>query len=356
MRATIFDGRTATAFTAADARGRAPDAAFAWIDVRAEGSDDHDAAELLRALGIGDLEVAAALRTGVAGTFQAYGAGIVAVTWAADPDVDGVVEVHLAWDPTRLITVRFGGDHTLTTIQHELARRSQTLFAHPPTVFGIVLQLLLASVDRRLTRLRERLDETDEAIIEQPRSELLGDLRAIRRSMVPMARRFPSYADTLQAALVDPSTLPGMDDNGVQHLRSYVSECNDTLQRLNDLADGLRSAVQDYQTEMGSQQGNRIDQLTIVSIIFLPITFLTGYFGMNFQWLDNQLESFASWFLLGALVPIAMLVGSVLVLASRGYSLRFARRPAPRSEAPVLTASGPASAAGPAVSPGDGSP
>lgn len=328
MRATIFDGRAAQPFTAADAARREGDAPFAWIDVEAEGPGDADAAALLTSLGLDDFQVAAALRSGLAGTFQPSSDGILVVTWAAEPDQVALVELHIGWRPEVLVTVRFAGSRAVARIQEELARRPAA-FAQPASVLGIVLQLLLASVDMRLTELRERLDETDESIIEHPTPQALGELRALRRATAPMSRRFPAYTDTVQTALVDPGALPGMDERGVQHLRAYLAQCTDTLHRLGDLADGLRNAVQDYQTETGAQQGSRIDQLTIVSIIFLPVTFLTGYFGMNFQWLDDQLESFAAWFLLGVLVPVVMLVASVAVLASRGYSLRLSRsRPA----------------------------
>ena len=60
------------------------------------------------------------------------------------------------------------------------------------------------------------------------------------------------------------------------------------------------------------------------------MTFLTGYFGMNFTWLDNQLTSLGSWLLLGLGLPILLVVACVTLLATSGYTVpRLLRRKHP---------------------------
>ena len=83
----------------------------------------------------------------------------------------------------------------------------------------------------------------------------------------------------------------------------------------------IRNAAQDIQAQVSAWQGSRINVLTIVTMIFLPISFLTGYFGMNFTWLENQLDSFWMWMLLGVALPILLVVAGVLLLASGGYTV-----------------------------------
>jgi hypothetical protein len=100
---------------------------------------------------------------------------------------------------------------------------------------------------------------------------------------------------------------------------------------------------------VSAAQGNRINQLTLVSIIFLPITFMTGYFGMNFQWLVNSVETFWSWAILGAILPIAAVIVSILLLQRGGFKIgkghehRFhVRSRAPKSPPRGATPSPPA--------------
>jgi Mg2+ and Co2+ transporter CorA len=96
---------------------------------------------------------------------------------------------------------------------------------------------------------------------------------------------------------------------------------NDVVQRIDSAGSDIRSALQDYQGQVSAAQGNRINQLTLVSIIFLPITFMTGYFGMNFQWLVNSVDTFWSWAILGALLPIIAVILSIWLLQRGGFKI-----------------------------------
>ncbi|MBV8524034.1 MAG: zinc transporter ZntB, partial [Acetobacteraceae bacterium] len=65
-------------------------------------------------------------------------------------------------------------------------------------------------------------------------------------------------------------------------------------------------------------QANRISQLTVVSTIFLPLTFVTGFFGMNFNWLNDRLGGLLAFLLLGVLLPTTSVALTALWLRGRG--------------------------------------
>ncbi|MFI0432579.1 MAG: CorA family divalent cation transporter [Candidatus Nanopelagicales bacterium] len=321
MRAISYDGHTSKPLDLADAK--VPSSSYRWVDVRSDGPKDPELVPMLTALGYSDVMIQYAERTDSMGMFSAFDGRIVGATWAVDAGSSDLQLVHFAWDKAGIVTVRFGADRAMDGVRRIVEERGMTLFGRPTVVPGVLLQLVLATVDRHLTSVGEAIDDVDSAIIEKVEPNQLGQLRALRTTVAPMVRRFPVYADNLSEALVDPTSLPGMDAQGAQYLQAYSDHFKDLVGRVGDAEDSLRNAAQDFQTEMGNQQGNRINQLTVVSILFLPVTFLTGYFGMNFQWLDNELMSLGSWLVLGVLLPILMVIGSGLVLVRRGYSLRL---------------------------------
>lgn len=104
-------------------------------------------------------------------------------------------------------------------------------------------------------------------------------------------------------------------------MQQFLTAVQGTSGLIGTLDDGIRNAAQDIQAQVSNWQGHRINVLTIVTMIFLPISFLTGYFGMNFTWLDDQLDSFWSYLLLGVVLPIALVLASVVALASNGYTV-----------------------------------
>ena len=76
--------------------------------------------------------------------------------------------------------------------------------------------------------------------------------------------------------------------------------------------------LQDYSAAIAQRQGEQINRLTIVSLIFLPITFLTGFFGMNFNWMIEALGSLVAFVVLGLLLPASSVLLTVLWLRRRG--------------------------------------
>ena len=83
--------------------------------------------------------------------------------------------------------------------------------------------------------------------------------------------------DSVIAALAMRITAAGMDAAGASHLQTYLAHVGDVVGRIDDLLDGVRSAAQDYQAEVGNRQGNRINQLLsmwtwVVLALVLPST------------------------------------------------------------------------------------
>ena len=53
------------------------------------------------------------------------------------------------------------------------------------------------------------------------------------------------------------------------------------------------------QTDISIRQSATMEQLTILATVFLPLTFVTGFFGQNFTWLINHVESLADFIAFG---------------------------------------------------------
>lgn len=320
MKATIFDGKNVQNYDVSQSAALGPDTPYVWVDVQANNLADPQLHTLLTDLGIDSPILAYLKRSDLAGTFRITEQHVIGSTWAA-PDVSSgkPVYVHVVWSSGSIVTLRTGGDKAMAQVMVEMQDRGEPLFAHPTIVPGVLLDLILSSVDRRLTQINDEIYHVDEAVMISTNNDQVAKLRAIRDEINPWGRRIPPYQENLNEAFVGVSKVPGIDSDGAHYLQAYSAHVGGLVTTVGDAVDNLHSTVQDYQAELSNRQGNRINQLTVVATIFLPITFMTGYFGMNFQWLTDATLSFGAWFALGVVMPVALLVLSVTLLRRRGF-------------------------------------
>ena len=341
MEATLFDGTSTTPCTAAQAQASANQPGITWIDVRLQGGDEQDATSLLEAVGIDPAQAHRVLTAGLGTDFSLTSSAIQGVCWIDDADGSPAVQVYFTWNQQRLVTVRSAGDTAIADIRQRIGERADILTKDPSTLPGVVLQLMLATVQTGLTRTMIDVGALDMEIIatDTPQKSQSQQLSTYRTSFAPIALRFPMYLVNVEAALIDPAPVEGLESSGMSQMQQFLNAVQSTNGLIDNLADAVRNTSQDIQAQVSTWQGNRINVLTIVTMIFLPITFLTGYFGMNFNWLDNQLNSFWSWILLGLALPILLVVVSSGLLIASGYNVprllrRRSRKPSDQTPTP----------------------
>ncbi len=323
MDATLFDGSTTQPCSVDQAKAAANQPGIAWIDVRLQGNDQDQAAGILQAAGIDPATAQQVLARGLATDFAMTPEVVHGVCWLDDADGSPSEQVFFTWNQMRLITVRRGGDIAVQQIRERISERVDVLKQEPSTLLGVVLQLMLASLQRGLTRTMIGVGTLDMEIIatSKPTPSQSQQLNDYRTALQPLAVRFPMYLVNVQASLIDPGKVAGLDDAGMHEMQQFLASVQSTSGLIDSLAGSIRNTAQDIQAQVGSWQSDRINVLTIVTMIFLPISFLTGYFGMNFAWLDNRLDSMWTWIIWGIGLPIALVVVCVWLLASGGYTL-----------------------------------
>ena len=104
-------------------------------------------------------------------------------------------------------------------------------------------------------------------------------------------------------------------------LRPYLRDVHDHLHLISEevaaqkdlLATVLQAnmaVISVEQTRVSVRQNSTMEQLTILATVFLPLTFITGFFGQNFAWLVDNITGFARFAVFGIgglLVPLVLL-------------------------------------------------
>lgn len=172
-------------------------------------------------------------------------------------------------------------------------------------LLSVILNSVMASFISIISGMEEGLEDLEGQLLSPVQADMPGieniqqyrrNFRVIKKCIMPLKEEISKLLHT---------------DNDLLHKasRPFFNDVNDHLQLVLQTLDGCRdmiSALVDiYLSNNDRRMNNIMKQLTIVSTIFIPLTFLAGIWGMNFRWMPelNWRYGYAfAWALMLALV------------------------------------------------------
>src|SRR5207247_1041349 len=88
--------------------------------------------------------------------------------------------------------------------------------------------------------------------------------------------------------------------------------------QLHRMVDGIDAASSSMAQLVDLRLNETMYWLTVVATIFLPLTFATGFFGMNFLWLVREIKPLEAFLLLGVGIPVLLTLATYLLIQRRG--------------------------------------
>lgn len=213
-------------------------------------------------------------------------------------DRPALVEVHLLVSGDWIVTVH---RHRCDALE-DLRRRLHAQPHDPESEQFVVYRILDVLTDTFfpvLDEIDELIDSLEDAILLRADDEQLQRVFKLKRALGALRRVVQPQRDLAQRAIEDINDLPGLSLGA----RDYFRDVYDHLIRVNDSIEGYRDLLTGLMDIYLSTTSNRMNavmkQLTLVSTVFLPVTALTGFFGMNFGWLVRHIDSLWTFLLFG---------------------------------------------------------
>ena len=284
-----------------------------WVDIQAPDADD--LALLRETFEFHPLAIARSEQFEQRPTADEFDEFLYLVVYGWSPDEDGLVEVHCFYAEQYVVTVHRDPSPTLDDLATRLERDSEH-FPAPPMLLYRVIDDLVEDIFPALQQLDERLDAIEERIFAAPSNQQLQDIFLAKRQLVRLRRVVAPQRDLLGRLVSGAVELPG----STREIERYFRDLYDHLVHLTEEIDGDRelasSAIDAYLSTASNRLTGTTKQLTLIATIFLPLSFLTGFFGQNFGWMVGELSSWQA-FVLFALVLEAVTVGALVLLFRR---------------------------------------
>ena len=164
---------------------------------------------------------------------------------------------------------------------------AESLQEHP-TAAGALLALIdcLSRQDSQMLQgIEQEIADLEDSLLESRRKDYTGDIIALRKRLLEIRFYYEQLSNLLDELDAEDNQFMNQKRNRFHNLEKRIGRLNATAVNLRDYLSQVREAYQS-QTDIALNQLMKI--FTVITTIFLPLTLVTGWYGMNFVMPEYQ--------------------------------------------------------------------
>ena len=192
----------------------------------------------------------------------------------------------------------FIGNNWLITIhssKSKLRQKIQQIFENDKEIIGSPIDILYYNIltkiveeyEHVLTAIEIAMTDLEEKSLYNPSKKILVNLEGLSRQLIILRRYFWKIREIFNFLLYLEKETEKEKEEQAKYLRIIYDDVNELLDLIESHKDTINSIRELYIAYVSLQMNDTVKTLTIFSVILLPLTFITGFYGMNGINLNN---------------------------------------------------------------------
>jgi magnesium transporter len=219
------------------------------------------------------------------------------------PRADGVTssELDVFIGKDYLVTIHAKACKAIDVVAADAPRSMQ---AGPAWVLHKVIDLLVDSTLPLVDRIGEQLSTIEDKMLQSPRQDDLRSLHHVRRQLVRLHRIIAPERDVLRGLARESDVISEDAYRYFQDVGDHVARALDSVETYQDVG---ASVMDVYLSAQNNRMNEIMKQLTVVATIFMPLTLISGIYGMNVllgMWPPVDAH-WSFWAVIGTMLAIA---------------------------------------------------
>lgn len=286
-----------------------------WLDMQAPDDDDYRL--LSETFKFHQLTIEDVKHQNQRPKLDGYDGYVFAVLFviALDGEEVSFREHHLYIAPDYLVSVHQEPEPSFDTLNERIAESPESTCRKSSFLTYLVMDSLVDTTFAALETLDESVDKLQDEVLQNANNAQLALLQDMKHSAVEMRRVLGAQRDMFQRLV----TLSLEAD---RETTAYYRDVYDHIIRQYETVDSLRDlltgAMDVYLSTVSNRLNMTVKALTVVASLFLPLTFLTGFFGMNFGWLVSRIGTLYA-FTIGLSLMAISIITQLVFFRRRGW-------------------------------------
>jgi len=205
----------------------------------------------------------------------------------------------------------------LTELLERVKSRPEITRNAPSFLTYLVIDTLIDSNFPTLEHLDDAVDRLQEDMLERTHPNLLKTIYSLKHDITDLRRLLSAQRGMFQRLISH--SLELQEGDMTVYWRDVYDHILRQYESVESLRDLLYGAMDVYLSTVSNRTNSTTKTLTVIASLFLPLTWLTGFYGMNFTYLTGTLETHVWAFWVGVATMLALLGVQVYMFRRRGW-------------------------------------
>jgi magnesium transporter len=132
-----------------------------------------------------------------------------------------------------------------------------------------------------LNQLDERIENIEDELLDYPAKETLESIHKLRKEIIKLKRTIFPFREVIYS--MEKEIFPLIQKSTRIFLRDLYDHIKNTMDTIENYREVINGLVETYRSSSAFRLNEIVKLLTIISTIFIPLTFIVGIYGMNFN-------------------------------------------------------------------------
>ncbi|MEM1219896.1 MAG: magnesium/cobalt transporter CorA [Bacteroidota bacterium] len=155
-----------------------------------------------------------------------------------------------------------------------------------------------------LDRIEERIERLEDQILDDPNPEIKGQIHRLKKQVVLIRKNASPLREAI--AQFTNADLIWMGEETLPFVRDLADHINQVLEMVESQREVLNSLYDLFLSELGYRNNQVIQLLTLISAVFIPLSFIVGLYGMNFQFMPELGWSYGYLYVWMLMIGVAL--------------------------------------------------
>jgi magnesium transporter len=167
-----------------------------------------------------------------------------------------------------------------------------------------LMDIVFDNYNYLISQIGEKIESLEEDLLNNSKESILEEINLFKKEVIYLHKSIKPCREIVVELLKMDSDL--LEDNVYVHFEDLKNNLNQALESLESYREILSDQLMIYHTTISSKLNDIIKFLTVFSVIFIPLTFIAGVYGTNFDYLPELHFKYGYFMMLGVMLVIAV--------------------------------------------------